>query len=175
MFHEVNLSALPTHKNVNDQQDHAKWPCRDPIFILWILFELLRLKTDPWGVNSILCTTQLLPCGFPDPEFFQTLFCFSVKSPYQKGCWSGALVFLFVCLFVCFWYSGAFFGSAFLWGNRNKSPVLSLWVLSCADRETSHFESISKLYLWIQKCQAGTFVSNGNTTLNSVPWDLKTN
>ena len=89
MFHEVNLSALPTHKNVNDQQDHAKWSCRDPIFILWILFELLRLETDPWGLNSILCTTQLLPCGFPDPGLFQTLFCF------RKGCYSGALFFFF--------------------------------------------------------------------------------
>lgn len=165
MHPEVNLPALPAHKNINHQQDHAKW---DPIFILWILWELLRLETDSCGLYSILCPEQFLSSGLPDPGLFQTLFCFSVKSPDWKGCYSGAFFFFF-------FNPWAFFGFVFLLGNRKKSPVLTLWVLSCAHRETSHFESISKLYLWIQKCQAGTFVSNGNTTLNSVPWELKTN
>ena len=69
--------------------------CRDPIFILWILCELLRLETDSWGLNSILCPAQFLPCGLPDPGLFQTLFCFSVKSPDWKGCYSGAFFFFF--------------------------------------------------------------------------------
>lgn len=53
--------------------------------------ELLRLETDPWGLNSILCPPQSLPCGLLDPGAFSDSVLFKCSMSQRKRLVLGGL------------------------------------------------------------------------------------